>query len=303
MKTLAPVTHDLTSGQALAVILKHNLDALLSWQDAAHDWADIEGVHQVRVSFRRMRSALVAFKSILPKNQRKAWARTIQDLVNETGPARDIDVLIEEALPAFRAAVPQPFPGEADVLGALTTKRGEAYDTVRAMLDGQSFAAFLRDFADWVETPGWSNGGTPKKKRIRQEHPVGDFAREQLDTLHAMVLERGESTDTLDAAAMHKLRIACKKLRYATEFFTPLYDGMDGYTKNLKAIQDTLGHLHDTAVMTDLLHGLLSLEANPQAERFIDEIIVWRKGEDDKMLGHFARQWDAFQNGACPWRP
>lgn len=302
MKTFAPLSTEQTSSDAFAAILGHNMEALASWHAAAHDWRDIEGVHQVRVSFRRMRSALSVFKSMLPKDDRKAWAKTIQDLVEATGKARDFDVLIAETLPAFHATPKAPPSGDAEVLAVLERKRTTAYDQVRAMLDGPDYGAFRRDFTQWIETSGWRNGELSEKKRKRQARPISAFARKQLEIHHRLVMERGDATDPGDAAAMHKLRIACKKLRYATEFFTPLFDGMDPYTKHLKLIQDTLGYLHDTAVMTVMLDSLLDDTEDGDARRFIEALIAWRERQGLEMVRHFANQWDDFKAGPFPWR-
>ena len=57
-KIYPPVHAGQTVSEALVVILDHDLRHLLAWQDKAYNWDDIEGVHQVRVSFRRIRSAL-----------------------------------------------------------------------------------------------------------------------------------------------------------------------------------------------------------------------------------------------------
>jgi CHAD domain-containing protein len=54
-----PVHTGLTVSEALAEILCHDFQAMLSWEEQARSWDDTEGVHQMRVSSRRMRAALV----------------------------------------------------------------------------------------------------------------------------------------------------------------------------------------------------------------------------------------------------
>ena len=44
---------------------------------------------------------------------------------------------------------------------------------------------------------------------------------------------------------MHKLRIECKKLRYAAEFFMPVFAGMDDFIGHMKGLQDLLGVMND----------------------------------------------------------
>jgi len=56
----------------------------------------------------------------------------------------------------------------------------------------------------------------------------------------------------MDDRARHKLRIAVKKLRYATGFFESLFTGharrRTGFAKSLKTLQDALGRLNDIRV-------------------------------------------------------
>ena len=54
-KSLAPVTVQQTVGAAFRDVLTHNLGLLAAWEEAARIGDDIEGVHQLRVAFRRLR--------------------------------------------------------------------------------------------------------------------------------------------------------------------------------------------------------------------------------------------------------
>lgn len=303
MKSFAPLTSGQTTGEAFAAILRHNLNALQSWQETARSWDDIEGVHQVRVSFRRLRSAFAVFRPALARDDRKAWSAAIRDLVEQTGPARDIDVLVEEALPDYHAANPEASTtGKQEVLRALTARREEAYRRVRAMLDGADFAAFKADFTRWTDASGWAAAELSKKKRKRQGYNIMAFAGRMLDRQDNAVRTCGDATDPGNPAEMHRLRIACKKLRYATEFFFPLYPDMDGFLANLKTIQDTLGLMHDVAVMSDMLDDLLPKDANPAARRYVQGLIDWRTDVSCEKALNFQQQWRTFVAAERPWR-
>jgi hypothetical protein len=81
-KAPSPINAAQTVSQAFAALLRHDLDQVLIWQDTARGWDDIEGVHQMRVGFRRMRSVLSLFRDAIP-------------LLGETG--RGQTSLVEEA--------------------------------------------------------------------------------------------------------------------------------------------------------------------------------------------------------------
>jgi triphosphatase len=62
----------------------------------------------------------------------------------------------------------------------------------------------------------------------------------------------------LPAADLHAIRLQAKRLRYASEFFAPLFPGRETrrFIRRLAVLQDQLGHLNDTRVAADLLAEL-----------------------------------------------
>ena len=89
-KDPAPVTEQLTASEAAALIFQHHFEYLLSWEETAKTWDDIEGVHQVRVSFRKIRSALTLFRNAIPKAVSAPWNQEIRWIAGEMGMARDL---------------------------------------------------------------------------------------------------------------------------------------------------------------------------------------------------------------------
>ncbi|MES9895277.1 MAG: CHAD domain-containing protein, partial [Candidatus Thiodiazotropha endolucinida] len=84
-KSPAPIDTDQTVSEAVQIILKHNYNYLLAWEQSARSWDDIEGVHQTRVAFRRMRSALSAFRAAIPRKVSKPWSNELRDLASQLG--------------------------------------------------------------------------------------------------------------------------------------------------------------------------------------------------------------------------
>ncbi|MFC1673337.1 CHAD domain-containing protein [Pseudomonadota bacterium] len=302
MKTYPAITPGQSASDAFAVILRHSLGNLDDWRNTARTWDDIEGVHQVRVSFRRLRSALSIFRPMLARDARRRWSQDIKALVDLTGMARDIDVLIDEGLPAFQGANPHALgPGHSHMNDALRIKRTEAYENVRAVLDSAELKTFRTAFDQWIATAGWNDASTTKKKRKRSQGSVMTLARRILTKQHDNVLAFGREADPNNPLEMHRLRIACKKLRYASEFFYPLFDGMDAFVANMKGLQDTLGLMHDAAVIHDLMAQLLPPEVDPELDRYVQALIAWRMEQYRSKAAHFQEQWATFERSARPW--
>ena len=63
---------------------------------ALHHPRDIEGVHQMRVATRGMRSCLQIYRPLIPKTVSAAIGDGIRAVTDALGPARDWDVFIED---------------------------------------------------------------------------------------------------------------------------------------------------------------------------------------------------------------
>jgi CHAD domain-containing protein len=107
--------------------------------------------------------------------------------------------------------------------------------------------------------------------------------------------------DRDDAAAMHKLRIECKKLRYAAEFFRPLFEGMDTFISHMKGLQDLLGTMNDVAVTRHLLDELLTGQTDQEVSVYAGGLIGWRTCDFCHMLVRFDGYWEEFIEAKHPW--
>ncbi len=298
-KRPAPIAGDQSVSETIATILMHNLVYLQEWEQAARTWEDIEGVHQTRVSFRRMRSALTTFRSAIPGEVSKAWSDEMRWLANQLGPARDLDVFIDEALGGTRGKL--PLQGEDKLAERAAEQRASAYGHACAMWDGERFARFRREFSGWIEQRGWEQADLGPKSRKRLAGSLRPFSRKILDKQERKVLEAGTNVDIYSAEEMHRLRIECKKLRYAAEFFTPIFAGMETFIQTLKGLQDILGVMNDVVVMKDLLGALLAGVDDPEVLQYSGGVIGWRTRHYFELLQAFDSRWEDFVSAKHPW--
>lgn len=298
-KTPAPVEHKHNVSEAFQSILQHNFNYLITWEDACRSWDDIEGVHQVRVSFRRIRSAFSAFRSAVPKETTRLWSEETRWLAGQLGMARDLDVFIAEGLGAIRGIL--PLPGERRMLALAERHRELAYQDVNAMLDSERFARFKAEFPEWVGSRAWEEQGVEQKQWNRLFSDIAPFARKLLDRLERRVLQAGSHVDKHDAEQMHQLRIECKKLRYGAEFFLPVIKGLDDFIGHMKGLQDLLGVMNDVSVMKHLLDRLLEGEQDPEVLQYAGGLVGWRTRQFYELLDSFDERWEEFTHAKHPW--
>ena len=292
-------THQIVS-EAFAVILCHNYENLSRWEQAAHSGTEIEGVHQLRVTVRRMRSALPLFESAVPPSAERHWREEMRWLASELGMARDLDVFISEVLSGLHAKL--PLKGADRFMRIAEQRRAHAYqEQVRGMLDSSRYRRFKEGFRDWIDFREWEKVAHGTKRAERLSENIIPYARKRLDKQERRVLAAGSHVNRDNPEEMHRLRIACKKLRYATEFFLPLFTGMDVFISHMKGLQDLLGTLNDVAVTQHLLDALLAGQKDRQLFVYAGGIIGWRMCDSHHMLLRFDGCWEEFAEAQHPW--
>lgn len=84
-------------------VLRYLAD-LLNQREAAYKAEETEGVHQIRVAARRVRTALQTFRSLWPSPEVEAYLRLFSELADLFTVARDLDVMIEYLAAQIEAA-------------------------------------------------------------------------------------------------------------------------------------------------------------------------------------------------------
>lgn len=298
-KKYAPLHPEQSVSQAFATILLHNVRALLAWEKAAKSWEDIEGVHQVRVALRRLRSALTVFRAAIPREATNDWGQQMRQFASALGRARDLDVFISEALAPLVEYLPRP--GAKRLMALARYHRERAYDPVRSMLESTEYQRFKKDFRVWLKTEGWRSVALTEAERARLDSNIVAFARELLNRRLRKVLKTGRDADPDSAHEMHQLRIECKKLRYAVEFFLPLFEGAEDFVAHMKKLQDLLGIMHDVAVMPALIDELLEGEERRRVHRYAGIVIGWREREHYDLKDSFQSRWTELSEAPIPW--
>lgn len=287
--------------QAMAAIFASCFEQWLGNHAAAIDGQDPEGVHQMRVGLRRLRSALSIFRDLIPKEQLGWLQPDAKQTINGLGDARDWDVFQQDLLPPVIAAHPHD-----RALRALRTRakarRRRAHRATRKSLEGADYTRFVLRLGQWLEEQAWT-----KEQDARQTElgaiPIVDFATTLLGKRRDKVLARGEGFADLPVDERHELRIALKKLRYAVEFFSPLFDKrvVRPFLKSMKALQDDLGHLNDVAVAETLLDDLLTSTRKPDFGRAVGIVIGWHARGVADLEPVLTRRWSVFAERRAFW--
>jgi inorganic triphosphatase YgiF len=260
------LTAETRVGEAFQAIAWSCLRQVALNADAVKD-GDSEGVHQMRIGLRRLRAGMSVFKALVDGPETDAVGRELSWITDELGPARDLHVFIEKTLAPLSARSPKDAG-----LNALCAEVGKRRDTATARaakaVASDRFRKLVLRTALWILASEWSDtaptpGGLPANK-------IGGFARQTLNKRRRNLVRRLERVRELDDQQRHKLRIAVKKLRYASEFFAPLFGAGEDrkrFAGILETLQDELGRINDIAVHRRLGRELVDAWIANDAEK------------------------------------
>ena len=248
----------MTSGQAFHAIIGNALEQL-----HRNEIPTLEGVpggiHQARVSIRRIRAALRAFKRVLPYDKRKAFNGEFRWFQLRLAPARDWHVFVSETLPRIEASHPNAGADLERLRKLALAERRRATRDARELFKSRRYTRLLLQFQRWLITL--------KHDKPPLNREVSAFARDVLRRSRRDFLVDTRPLSRMTMEELHNLRKRGKKARYATEFFAGLWDeeAIRTTVETMQQIQDLLGEVNDASVARQVLAGVPANAMEPSA--------------------------------------
>jgi len=301
---------DLTAPRALSVICEtliaeaHSAWAQLDDPDAS------EALHDLRVSIRRLRSVLRAFRVQLSHTIPKKLRRQFRDLQRATNPAREAEVQVAWIGARRQRCTRGQWIGARWLLQRLQEARDTGY-AVSADAVASKFPRLERrlqkrldEAAAILETHG--------PAEVTFAAVCADLIRDHTASLEE---ELASVTEPTKEAETHSARICAKRLRYLLELVERDVAPARGAVEALKSLQDLLGDLHDAQVADEelaeasetaatehvrRLHELEAHEPDKRARRRalrknavpgLLALARMRQEERERLFAEFEREW------------
>ncbi|TYL84875.1 CYTH and CHAD domain-containing protein [Bradyrhizobium cytisi] len=285
--------------EAFSEILRSCLLHLLQSLPAAEDGRDPEGMHQLRVALRRLRSALDLMRSVVSLNKLDLLRAEAKWLAGSLSGARDWDVFRQDTLRTVADGCPSV--AGFDMLGELADERRAAcYDKARLALADRRCQYFVIRLGAWIEARGWRIEVAPEGLAQLAE-PAINFARNILSAQHAKVLKRGRRFKSLPMEERHRVRLAAKKLRYIADFLLPLCGQRKSarrFARRLADLQQELGVYNDMATTTSLL---ADVDATSTGGMAAAAIAGWQAHAMVGIEARLLKAWSEFTGAKVPW--
>ncbi len=293
----------ITASEAFTAIIRACLDQIEgNAAGLGHD-DDPEWIHQMRIGVRRLRACLSLGRAAFPATRLEPLRVELRWLAQALGPARDLDVFTTSTLPAFKTALARGSgAGPLDkalrsLVARARRQRTVARAAARAAVASPRFVRLMLAAGALAASPlADATEAAPAFDRLTGT--ARNFARPLLKRRHRELLALGLDLAHAQPAARHAARLAAKKLRYAAEFFAPLFSRKRArnYRRALATLQEELGLWNDAAVAAGLAAELAGPES-AVAAAFSGAAAAAGAARELALT----QAWDAFSGTATFW--
>ena len=249
------INRDTSVRDAVRLTLQDQLNAVLHFLALAAEKScdDVEYVHHLRVSVRRMVTALRVYRRALPKKELSSIRKKLETIRHSAGKARDLDFFLEHVIGTGT--------GSSNSLAARVKHQRE-----------EAQRPILRCFVKAGQKKGLKNRLFKMLARIQKNNEsasrlVGVWAKKQLrDAIkrfyHAL------PSDSNDLHSVHCFRIRTKELRYTIELLNAAFpvERTCSVFPLVETLQQRLGDINDRAVTISILNEL-SVRASKRRDR------------------------------------
>jgi CHAD domain-containing protein len=227
--------------------------------------AGVDPVHDLRVASRRLQEALSFLEPFLPEEPHRRLHRRSRRIRRSLGAIRNADVTLKLATGLARRLPPM---ARKELDPFIVRLKAEAAGLRRRTIrgDGIPIPGIRRRIARILR----ADGRFPQVSLDRQGESILDSRLQDLK-------KALEASSRSTPEAMHRLRIAVKRYRYALEFLEKSgREDLKNDVEEARNLQGSLGRLHDLDVLLQIVR---QRRAVPKLPPWVARLARERKGQ------------------------
>jgi CHAD domain-containing protein len=261
-----------SAAEGIRLVLRSRLEEMCAFRAAALDWSDMEGVHDMRVASRRLRSLVRDFSPYFRHRKLRRTKSVLKSIADALGAVRDQDVTLK-ALEKLAAEAPaEVAAGIERFANERRLKQERARSCLEEALTEAALDKLQKEFNGALED---GLRVSRNRKNDRDEQPSAEsmsFRQAGRERLLAGLQELQDLSASLyrplKTKPLHQMRLASKRLRYALELFAPCWgEPLAPFAKEIAKLQTTLGELHDCDVWIGDIGKALQSGGEPESEQ------------------------------------
>jgi len=255
-----------------------------------------EGIHDLRVALRRIRTSLATYRKLVDRTVTDPLRDEIRWVSHTLGSVRDAEVA-QQRLHSLLDQEPPGLvlePARRVLAGAARADAKEAARVARETLGSDRYLAVLESLKRLLEDPPWTDRAERKAATVLPELVAKDLRR-----LRKRVHRVAETDDHAERAqALHEVRKSAKRLRYACEAAGPVLGARTApLERSAKQIQSVLGDHQDT-VLTRLRLLEIAAEGAAGGTFTLGRLHAREDAEAARLELAFADAWDELERHA-----
>jgi CHAD domain-containing protein len=243
-----------------------------------------EGVHQMRVAARRMRSDLRTFERFVDVGWAEELTKELKWLGERLGEVRDLDVLQTKLAEAAEGLGDEIKP----LFHILAQRETDARRRMSEALRSARYTTLLDRLVDAARLPALSaEASAPAAKKLRKAvEPIWKDVKKKTKALGPGDPPR----------KWHKVRIRVKRARYAAEAVAPSLgpDGSDAarFARAAAKVQDVLGAQQDAVVATEIIREIAAEhQGNTEFTLAAGRLLERQERARDSALDGWPKAW------------
>jgi CHAD domain-containing protein len=242
---------------------------------------DIEAVHQMRVSLRRLRSQIQAFGAVLDIPN-VMGEKQIGKIAKVLGKVRDLDVL-QHTCKAHQTNLPDPEKIQVEkVISTIIKRRRKEILKVKLMLNDRDYQYFKLGINNWLNNPLYLPTAKVEVGSILPDLLLPAIGRLFIDPSWWLDLAVESGIDPELAVSqlllihgdiLHNFRKQVKATRYLMEIFVDRYPPRyTDYLKDFKQVHQLFGNIQDNIVLDRFIRKALGKRAPTKLPTLYDRI-------------------------------
>jgi CHAD domain-containing protein len=253
---------------------------------------DADGVHDARTALRRLRVGLdIMGRTVFEPAKTAKLAAALQRIEQTLGPTRDDDVLIADLDDWITSEGAGQAKAAAALREKLTRRREEDARALSRALDAPKTRRVLKRLRRWLEGQPRDVAAPPKNPAKASRRLVRHFVHDESWRAYEEILAY-ELRQPADFDVVHKVRSACRRLRFTLELFADALRDADRVIDAMRELQTRLGDLHDDVVGIACIEHWVKTRQIPKSPA-VDAYVARRIRSRDRLRAEFDREWRA----------
>jgi CHAD domain-containing protein len=256
---------------------------------------EVEGVHRVRTSARRLRSELRAFRDLIEPEWGAALERELKWLGGVLGDVRDLDVLRAHFVDACDDAGEGENEGRDEatrlkpLFDALDARHEAASEVMREALQGDRCRRLFESLERSAENPPLREEAAGACRKVLPPLVKKSWKRLEEEA-------EGLEADSADSA-FHEVRKRAKRTRYTAELVAPTLGRKRAkkagrFIRLTTALQDVLGEHQDmTVAITELEYLVARHPDDPEFQEAARALLDRLRRTSDESRAAFFKLW------------